>query len=78
MMCDAHANIKLHAPAVSFHFHFHFDKYVFPQFPGSYFSINRSPGDISLFKTPIVHKNTFVKIRLINYKLVHSVLCREW
>ena len=74
VMCDAHANIKLHAPVS---FHFHFDKYVFPQFPGSYFSINRSRGIVSLFKTPIVHKSTFVKTRLINYKLVHSVLCRE-
>ena len=72
MMCDAHANIKLHAPAVDFHFH----KYVFPQFPGSYFSINRSPVVVSLLKTPIVHKDIFVKIWLINYKLVHSVLCR--
>ena len=74
-MCDAKANIKLHAPAVSFHFHFH--KNVFPQFPGSYFSINRSWGVVSLLKIPIVHKDIFVKIRLINYNYkVFDSSCR--
>ena len=72
-MCDADGNVKLHAPAVSFTFTF----INISSLGSLVFSINRSRGVVSLFKTPILHKNTFVKIRLINYKLVHSVLCRD-
>ena len=50
VMCDAHANIKLYAAAISFHFHKYVFPSVFPQFPGYYFSINRSPGIVPLFK----------------------------